>query len=267
MSERYREDYAGVHDFAVVGEEAVVYFRRLDGEAAPDSSAAADSLTGFDARAVTADSLRQPLNDPYFLPNLPALVRGLRTGARLVGRETLDGASVYVLEASDPAALLGAPPGFAAEGFAARVFVDAETFRLRGLRVETPLPDTTLDGSFVEEHRYDDFQTTDGLTLPFRSTTTVTQPVSEEQRIVQGGQLGLARQRAEGLPPAERERALRELDEQDRYLQTGVIEKVFRVREVRVGEGAPDGVFGPRPAGLALPAPPDGPSDAPPPSR
>src|SRR5690606_38532810 len=154
VAARAAENYAGVRDFTLHGDDLVIYFRR----------AGADSLATFEGRAFTDDSLREAVALPYHLPNAMELARGLRGNARLAGTADLDGERVYVLDAIDPAAVTGAETAIDS----LRVLVDARTFQIREIRVAEPPPTdsaATPDPDappLVTRQRYGDFRTADG---------------------------------------------------------------------------------------------------------
>ncbi|HLT46626.1 MAG TPA: hypothetical protein VK002_05305 [Rubricoccaceae bacterium] len=259
VAARAAENYAGVRDFTLHGDDLVIYFRR----------AGADSLATFEGRAFTDDSLREAVALPYHLPNAMELARGLRGNARLAGTADLDGERVYVLDAIDPAAVTGAETAIDS----LRVLVDARTFQIREIRVAEPPPTdsaATPDPDappLVTRQRYGDFRTADGLTLPFYTNTLITGiPVPDEVRLVQGGMLEIQRRQAQALPPAERARALRRIETQIRIIRQGEFEQAFSVDAVRVNAGVPEDAFVPPPtmpwtgsgdaAGAAAPPPP-----------
>ncbi|HYE96487.1 MAG TPA: hypothetical protein VD962_09790 [Rubricoccaceae bacterium] len=247
---RTRAHYEGIRGFTVVTDDAVTIFTR-EGP---------DSLLTFSARSVSNDSLQQPVALSYALPNVIALVDALRSTARLAGFDTVGARRVYAIESADPAAFAAAArllPGLRA----ARIAVDAETFDLLELRLTQPAGDSANAPVVVHRVRYDDYRTVDGLTLPFRQaaiTEGLRALIPEEQRIVEGGNLALAEERAALLPPGERERRLREIRQRKRYLTEGILEDEVVVREVRITTGAPP------PAAPSLsPAPPASPNGPP----
>ncbi|HLA64749.1 MAG TPA: hypothetical protein VK610_10000, partial [Rhodothermales bacterium] len=210
-----------------------------------------DSLPAFEFRAVTNDSIPRMVTAPlYALPALPSLVGQLRTGARLLEeRSTVAGRAAYVLEVTDPGLFLGGPDRSGASGFSASALFDAETYRLVGLRLETPHQSDDADStqSVQQTFRYGDFQTADGLTLPHRATIVSRVPVSSTDLMVGMGRVGMLRQRAQQMPPDRRGAVLEEANRAERRLQTGVSEDVFVVRAVRVNAGVPEGLFAPPP--------------------
>ena len=239
LAARTVENYEGVHDFTVRGDGVVVYFRRTG----------ADSLAQFEGRAFTDDSLRQPVPIPYALPNGMQLASGLHHNAVLAGTTELRGETAYVLDAISPALLLGRPGGAPTRLDSVRVLVDAGSFQVREVRMTTP--QTSLDPAadstappLVQRQLYGDFRTVQGLTLPFQVSTRISGVVvPEDARAVEGGMLELRRRRAQQLPPAERERVLREVEERERFLRSGEMEQAFTVEEVRVNAGVPEDAF------------------------
>jgi hypothetical protein len=247
VAERARADFEGVRDFTVTGDGLTIYFRRTG----------PDSLVGFEYRSFSdvgaGDSLGRPAPSPYVPPNAVQLARGLRAHARLNGVVSEGDEAIYVLDALDPDAFAGVEAGTGPDSI--RVLVDAETFRIRGVRIVTPQaaldPAAAPDAPPVVERRlYSDFRTADGLTLPFQASIIVEGVVvTPEQRMLQGGALGAQRRQAEGLPQGRREAALRAIDRQIRFLETGVLEEAFTVEAVRVNAGVPEAAFAPRPPG------------------
>src|SRR5690606_41351341 len=68
VAARAAENYAGVRDFTLHGDDLVIYFRR----------AGADSLATVEGRAFTDDSLREAWAHPYHISNALELSRGFR---------------------------------------------------------------------------------------------------------------------------------------------------------------------------------------------
>lgn len=239
---RYVADMGDVRDFTVVGDTITLYYLRVPSP---------DSLPAFEFRAVTNDSIPRMVTAPlYALPAVPSLVGQLRTGARLLEETSqVSGHPAYVLEVTDPGLFLGGPDRSGAAGFAARALFDAATYRLVGLRLETPHHSDEADTtqSVQQTFRYGDFQTADGLTLPHRATIVSRVPVSSTDLMVGMGRVGMLRQQAQQMPPERRAAIMQEADRAERRLQTGVSDDVFVVRAVRVNTGVPAGLFAPPP--------------------
>lgn len=174
------------------------------------------------------------------VPNVPRLAQGLRTAA-LTGPISRDGRRVYVLSTDDPGALLG--EGMAPTDTAGirevRVYVGAETFDV--FEIYQSVTADTLDRAVTSRLIYSDFREVDGLTLPFtvrQVGTGLDFGISEEERVVLGGQLGLAIQQTQGAPPGpERDARLAELETQQRLVTEGVADTQLEVESVRVGTG------------------------------
>jgi hypothetical protein len=254
MIERMHADYGDAGSFTVVSDSALVHFERVT---------SADSLPAFSVSAASNDDARQPMPDPYHLPS-PSALALLRTEGRLTGTDTLDGETVYVVEALNPRAFMMMNPAVRQDsGYSVRIYVDSETFRVTGLRVEQPAPPGAPRpdaGPLVQMHRYQDYRETDGVTLPFRTRLRLEgllAVIPEEEKMVAGAGLAMRRAQASQLPPALRERRLAEVDREVRYYDEGILTGTFTVREVRVGAPSP------LPDMPAAPGPP-APADTPP---
>jgi hypothetical protein len=217
-------------------------------------------LPAFTLTPVTNDASRLAIPDPYHLP-APGALAQLRTQGRLVGTDTLDGRDVYVVEALRPREFLMLNPAIRQDsGYVARVYVDAETFRVAGLRVEQPAPPGAPRpelGPLVQMHRYRDYREVDGVVLPFETRLRLEgllAMMGEEEKVVAGAGLAMRRAQAEQAPPGVRARRLAEVDREIRYYDEGVLSQTFTVREVRVGVPPPS--VGTPPAGDAPAAPP-----------
>jgi hypothetical protein len=255
MIEQMQADYGTAGSFMVVSDSALVHFQR---------ATSADSLPAFTLTPVTNNAARQAMPDPYHLP-APGALAQLRTQGRLVGTDTLDGRDVYVVEALRPREFLMLNPAIQQDsGYVARVYVDAETFRVAGLRIEQPPPPGAPRpqlGPLVQMHRYRDYREVDGVVLPFQTRLRLEgllAMMGEEDKIVVGAGLAMRRAQAEQAPPGVRARRLAEIDREIRYYDEGVLSQTFTVREVRVGV-PPPAVGSPPPAGA-----PEAPAAAPP---
>ncbi len=255
MIERMRADYGDVSSFLVVADSALVHFQRVTSP---------DSLPAFMMTATTNDETRQPIPDPYHLPAPGSLVT-LRTEGRLAGQDTLDGRTVYVVEATDPRAFLMLNPATTPDsGHVARVYVDSETFRVVGLRIEQPPPQGAPRpeaGPLVQMHRYQDYRDANGVVLPHRTRVRLEGLLAvtpEEDKMIAGAELAMRRAQAEQLPPTIRDRRLAEVDREVRYYDEGILTGTFTVQEVRVGA--------PSPLRAAPPASAPGPPPAPQPA-
>ena len=112
--------------------------------------------------------------------------------------------------------------------------------------MEMPPPDTTLTEMIVQHVRYERFRDVDGIALPFkvRSTTEgLRQLIPDQLRIVEGGNLVIARAQAQQLPPGEREVELARIAARESFLNEGIQEDVLTVDSVHVNPEIPAGVF------------------------
>jgi len=253
MIERVQSDYGQAASFLVVSDSALVHFQRAPGS---------DSLPSFVLSVTTNDEARQAIPDPYHLP-APGAIAQLRTAGRLAGTDTLDGRDVYIVEAMRPREFLSMNPAIQSDsGYAARVYIDTETYRVVGVRVEQPAPPGAPRpalGPLVQMHRYRDYRETNGVTLPFTTTIRLEgllAVIAEEEKMIAGAGLAMRRAQAEQLPATVRARRLAEVDREIQYYDEGILTGTFTVREVRVDAPSPM-----EPA-TAAPAPPAGPQPA-----
>ncbi len=241
LETRFEANTNGVDGYTLFVDEMVVHIR-------PNT---ADSLTAFDIGISLRDSNSTiPENAhlvSYLVPDIPKLIRGLRTGAKLIDDETFNGRRVNVIEAHNPTALIVGGDGPAADIDRALVYVDAETGDLRGVTMEMPPPDTSSTEMIVQRVRYEQFRAVDGMTIPFKVITTtegLRGLIPDEMRIVENGGLAIARSQAEQLPPGERAVELARIAVRERFLNEGIQEDVLTIDSVRVGGEIPAGVFG-----------------------
>lgn len=232
MVERFEENVLGVNGFTVTAAGAEARYRP-----------ATDDTTGLDQLRFEAGPAGDapPQEAAQLLaeqvPNVARLARGLRR-ATLVGTVNRDGRDAYLFTSPDLAVLIGEDaPVAPADSQEVRVYVDRETFDV--LEIYRSRADTSFAEPITGRIIYSDFREVDGLTLPFsirRVATGVNQTISMEQRTVWGGELGLARQRAEALPqgPA-RDARIAQIDAQMRQLTDGIVEMTLTVDEVEVG--------------------------------
>jgi hypothetical protein len=236
MIARMQADLGEAGSFMVVSDSALVHFQRVTSN---------DSLPAFLLTATTNDEARQQIADPYHLP-APSALAQLRTTGRLAGQDTLDGRTVYVIDALNPREFLMLNPAIRSDsGYVARVYVDAETFRVAALRVEQPPPPDAPRpeaGPLVQMVRYQDYRESDGLVLPHRTRLRLEgllAVTAEEDKIVAGADLAMRRAQAEQLPPTIRARRLAEVDREIRFYDEGILTGTFTVREVQVGAPSP----------------------------
>ena len=224
MTARWEQRFAGVDSFAVEGAGLRLIYR-----ATPDSVRAAGGLDWFQTQAVRLDSAALDLTSAELIeqqiPNVPRIAAGF-TGATFGGVQTLGGRRGYVLSSEDPGALIGSPGNAGPDAGVTqtlRLLVDAETYDV--LEVLTTVRVDSLERPLTQRLVYEDFRSEDGLTLPFtvrRVEEGMDQYVTDDQRMIQGGQLGVQKQRLEQQPPSpQRDADLKAVEDQLRMLQGG----------------------------------------------
>ena len=172
-----------------------------------------------------------------YVPNVARLARGLR-GAEFGGKITRNGRPAYVLSTDDPGAIVGQSDVPMAGRQRLRLYVDPETYDV--LEIYQSFSPDSLGAEVTSQYVYSDFRTTDGLTLPFsvsQLSSGLDLGVSDQQKMVQGGQLGLARsQITEQMPPGpEKDAKLAEIDAQLRMINDGELETTLVVDRIEVG--------------------------------
>ena len=237
MLRRYESNLGAVEAFTVVGAGAEARYVLSDDTTGLDQFGPPEFGPASDGAEPTPPAQLLALQ----IPNVRRLASGLRTAA-LSGPITRDGRRAYALASNDPGALVG-EPGLAAPDTTGdhelRVYVDAETFDV--LEIYQSMAADTLEAPVTSRLIYSDFQETDGVVLPRtvrQVETGLDQFVSDDDRIVIGGQLGATREVLRQSPPSPRRDArLAEIEAQIRMYGEGISELALRVDSVRVGAG------------------------------
>jgi predicted small lipoprotein YifL len=237
MLARYESNLGDVEAFTVVAAGAEARY------------AVSDDTTGLDRFGTpdigpVGDAAPEPEAQLLFVqvPNVARLAAGLR-GATLAGPLARDGRRAYGLTTDDPGALFG-QPGVASrdttETREFRVYVDAATFDV--LEIYQIVSADSLAQPITSRIIYSDFQETDGLVLPHtvqQVETGMNQAMDDADRMVMGGQIGMAIERLKMEPASpERDAQLADLEAQQRIVAEGVTDMTMEVTSVRVGAGA-----------------------------
>lgn len=225
MRARFEEAVGGVPGFTVlVGGYEVAYTVR-PASAAPETRVGV-RVTPTDS--ASADPLVQTLVASH-VANAAVLAQSV-AGQPLTAPVLRDGHRVYAFDAGTAAGL------DSLAGTELRVYVDAATFDVR--EVYRAVRVDSLARPVSMRLLYDDFRTTDGVTLPWRLRVVqegLDQLLGDEGRMVQGGQLGLARAQLQQQPPSpERNAQLAQVERQLRMVTEGIEEAGVRVRRVTV---------------------------------
>ena len=235
MLQRYESNLGDVEAFTVVAEGAEARYTL------------SEDTTGLDRYGTPqvgpADDGPPPAPAAQLLfvqvPNVPRLAAGLRT-ATLTGPLSRDGRRAYGLTTDDPGALFG-EPGLAApdttETREFRVYVDAAAFDV--IEIYQIVMADTLRQPITSRLIYSDFQETDGVVLPHtvrQVETGLHLAMADADRMVMGGQLGIARERLLMEPQsAERDAQIADIEAQQRLVADGISELTLTVDAVRVG--------------------------------
>ena len=241
---RFDASIAGLDAFRAFGAGVSIYY-----------VAGPDSLAPF---GLVRDPESGPPSDPiaanifgYFPPNGRIVAQGLR-GATFAGTAERGGVQTYVAETTDPASVgLGADS--TARDHLVRVYVDAETFEVRELYHRFMLD--TLAQPLAQRIVYEDWREVageDGATARFPFTVRrfqegLLQVVSDDERMIVGGQLGMQEQGAQRLPAGpKRDSALAAIARRKRVYEDGVAEDVLVLSRIEVNPVIADSLMRPR---------------------
>ncbi|WP_412060247.1 hypothetical protein [Rubrivirga sp. IMCC45206] len=233
MLAQYQASLGGVDDFAVVAAGAEARY-----VAAEDDSTGLDRFGSPQISAVGDGEV--PMAAQLLLvqvPNVPRLAQGLRT-AEVQGPIRRDGRSVYVFSTDDPGVLVGEPgnaPADSASTRAFRVYVAADTYDVYEIYQSVTADSLDVTSRII----YSDFRDVDGVRLPFsirQVETGLNAGISSDEKMLMGGQLGLALRQAQASPAGpERDARIAELEAQQRLIGEGIMDSELTVDEVRVG--------------------------------
>ena len=206
--------------------------------------ATADSAGAEPALRFVRDPEAAPPTDPsaanllFFYPPDTRYLAAHLDSAAVSGPVARDGTDAYVFESNEPSdAGIPAVPGTA--DHLVRVYVDAQTLDVREIFHQFRLD--TLATPLSQRILYDEYREVGrGVRLPHR-VRQIQQGLrpSEQEVIVRGAPLAVREQQAQGLPPAQREAALRQIEREKRLLTEGVNEVTLRIDSVRVNVPKP----------------------------
>ena len=236
MNARWAQRFAGIDSFAVRGAGLQLTYR-----ATPDSTREAGG-DWFQIQGKQVDSVQVDLNAAELLeqhvPNVARIARGFGE-ATFGGVQTLGGRRGYVLSSEDPGALIGEPGSASPDPSLAqtvRLLVDADTYDV--IEILTTVRVDSLERPLTQRIVYEDFRADDGVALPYtvrRIEEGLDQYVTDEMRMIEGGKLGMARQRLEDTPPSlARDVEIARIDNEIAVLRGEPRETVFEVDSVEV---------------------------------
>ena len=107
----------------------------------------------------------------------------------------------------------------------------------------------TLAQPLAQRILYDDYrEVAEGVRMPFRVRQIQEgnlQLIPEEVKMVRGADIALREQRAQTLPPARRDSALREIAREKRFFAEGINEVILSIDSIRVNVPPPDTLAAP----------------------
>jgi hypothetical protein len=235
MRDRYLLRMADVSDYTVVSDGFTSYHKRyIDAAGAAFFKTATEGPLGMVGNMTTT----------LHTDNLAALQERLTGRAAYAGRRELRGNQAHVLRVSDFSAFEGTED---AAPDSAVFHVHSETYVL--MRVEMFGTDAG-NGSITPTIDFEDYRVVDGMMYPFLTRITmvgaqadISQDQVEEARLA----IDKLEDRLAAMPTAQREAMMAMIRPQIERMQgivdTGTLETVFMVNDLRVNTGLSDALF------------------------
>lgn len=221
MLAAFDANFAEADSFAVSGAGLRMVYRVLPDTLQGDAALDRFQISGAPIDSVVMDPEAAQLLQTQ-IPNVPRIAQGFREAA-FDGLQEVGERRAYVLSSEDPGALIGELGATADEPDlqqTLRILVDAETYDIvevfRTARVDS------LERPLTQRIVYEDFRAENGLRLPHvvrQINEGLDQYVTDEDRMIMGGQLGMQRQRLEQQPASpERDARLKSIQSQTDFL-------------------------------------------------
>lgn len=199
-----------------------------------------------EASADPAEGLPQGWGNPY------RLIPELASRATMVGRTTVAGHEVWVIDVSDLEGLAfeGMTPGMVEGDFSPQRLsfqVGTEDHLLRGLSLRGEVTGEDDEARPVElDAGFRDYRSVGGMPHPYEIRVNVrgmASAMSDEQMARAREQLRQLRERLASMPAQQRETMERmmgpQLEKLEDLVRTGAVDVTVKVEEVRVNEGPP----------------------------
>ncbi len=226
MKARYQEQLDGVDNYVVETSMYTSYHRKVMEDGAP--------ALQTEVKAEGESSLFSAMgNAPTTTSSEPTNYEELAQNATYMGTEMVNGVECYVLRVEDASEM---------ESNAQEMtyYVDAEQYV--PTRLTSVQPPQEGGGKPTEvEVNFEDYRTTRGVTLPWRTTMQMKMDMSEEQR----QQMKKMMKQLESLPESQREMMKEQMP-----MSFDRMQKIMKgepttivVKDVRVNTDIPDGVF------------------------
>lgn len=226
MKARHQEQLKNVENYVVETNMYTSYHRKIMKEGTPTLET--------EVKLKEESSLFTAMGTPPTTTSSePAYYEELSENATYVGSETVNGVQCHVLRVTDASEM---------EGNAEQMtyYVDAEQYVPARLQMLTP---SERKGGTPTEVviNFEDYRTTEGLTLPWRMTMQMNMDMSEEQR----QKMKKTMEQLENLPESQREMIKNQLPMSFERMQRILSGEptIIEVKDVRVNEGIPQGVF------------------------
>lgn len=227
MKAQYQDQLENVDNYIVETSMYTSYHRKVMKDGAPALETEV-KMTGEGSLLSAMDN-----DAPTTTSSSPTYYEDLSKNATYVGTETINGVKCHVLEVENTSEM---------ESDAQEMthYVDAERYVPARLRMVQP-PEQGGGKPTEVVMNFEDYRTTEGITLPWRTTMQMKMDMSEKQR----RQMKKMMKQMENLPESQREMMKNQLpmsfDRMKRIMSGEPM--TIEVQNVRVNEGIPDGVF------------------------
>lgn len=226
MKARHQDQLKNVENYVVETSMYTSYHRKVmkDGTPALETET---KLKGEKSPFFTMD------NAPTTTSSDPEYYNDLSQNATYAGSQTINGVQCHVLRVEDASEMKGNAEQMT-------YYVDEE--RYVPVRVKTIQPPQQGGGKPTEVvTNFEDYRTTKGVTLPWRTTMQMKMDMSKKQR----QQMKKMMKQLENLPEAQRERMKEQMPMSLERMQKimGGEPMTIEITEVRVNTDIPEGVF------------------------
>ncbi|MFB6230866.1 MAG: hypothetical protein ABEL04_06890 [Salinibacter sp.] len=228
MKARYQEQLQNVDNYVVETNMHTSYHRKVMKDGAPALE------TEVKMKGQDQSSLFSAMgNAPTTTSSKPAYYEDLSENATYAGTETVNGVKCHVLKVKNPSKMNR-------DAQSMTYYVDAEKYVPTRLKmVQPPKKEGGKPTGVVVN--FEDYRTTEGITLPWRTTMDMKMDMSKQQR----RQMKKAMQQLEKLPKSQREMMKNQMPmsfERMKRIMSGE-PMTIKVQDVRVNADIPKGMF------------------------
>jgi len=229
MKARYQEQLKNVENYVVETSMYTSYHRKVMKDGAPALE------TEVKMKGQSESSLFSAMgNAPTTTSSKPAYYEDLSKNATYAGSETVNGVKCHVLRVKDASKM-------ESDAQEMTYHIDAEQYVPMQMKMMQP-PQQGGGKPTEVVVNFEDYRTTKGITLPWRTTMQMKMSMSKQER----QRMQKMMKQLENLPEAQREMMKNQMPmsfERMKKIMSGE-PTTIEVKDVRVNEGIPEGVFG-----------------------